>query len=396
MRGPWRRSYRILSALVIVSLLAGFLPPSSEPRRGFGVDSVSAQAESPTDTATPTETTTPLPVDGPTATLTSTPTQTATSTASPTSSPTGTGTSTASPTDTITVEPVDTATATETATPSATATSALTATVTVTPTSTATATCTSTPTEMPLANLALGKLAQPAQVAPGETITYTVILTNTGSRTLTDVVVKDSLPPYADYSSEGDDWQYDSGPQELTWRITTLPSSEVISSTFTARAGETASGDLVNSVEATASELAEPVEATATTSIVEPGAAEVLVSPDEETVLLSLDGRVEVRFPAGAVDRRLRASVAPQRLETTQELIYVFRLEMRDLRAELVEVSFVEPVSVIFHYTEEDLEALTTPYLRLYRLDEESGAWWPVHGAVDEEAPPSRTTPPCL
>jgi uncharacterized repeat protein (TIGR01451 family) len=40
----------------------------------------------------------------------------------------------------------------------------------------------------------------------------------------------------------------------------------------------------------------------------------------------------------------------------------------------------------IFHYTEEDLENLVTPHLRLYRLDEETGDWWPVHGVIDGEA----------
>ncbi len=390
MRGPWRRSYRILSALVVVSLLAGFVPPSSGPGGAFGVGSARAQDELPTDTPTPTETSAPLPVDERTATATSTPTQTATRTASPTSSPTET--STATPTDTITVGPEETGTAVGTSTPTATAsatatmTPLATATGAITPTVTGTPTCTPTPTAAPLALLEVSKLAQPAQVAPGETITYTVILTNTGSQALTEVVVKDLLPEGVDYAAERADWRYDSSQRELTWRISTLPSSEVISSTLTARVGETVLGGLVNSVEATAKELLEAVKASVTTNVVEPGAAEIMVSPDEETVLLSLDGRVEVRFPAGAVARRLRASIAPQRLERTQELIYVFRLEMRDLGAELVEVKFVEPVSVIFHYTKEDLEAVDTPYLGFYWLDEESSVWWPVHRVVHEEA----------
>jgi RHS repeat-associated protein/uncharacterized repeat protein (TIGR01451 family) len=108
--------------------------------------------------------------------------------------------------------------------------------------------------------------------------------------------------------------------------------------------------------------------------------------PNEDTVLLSPDGRVEVHFPAGAVSRRMRAAFAPQRSKTTDELFYVFQLEMRNLRSQPTAVSFSQPVRVVFHYTKEDLDGLVTPHLRLYRLDEETGDWWPVHGVIDEEA----------
>jgi RHS repeat-associated protein/uncharacterized repeat protein (TIGR01451 family) len=111
-----------------------------------------------------------------------------------------------------------------------------------------------------------------------------------------------------------------------------------------------------------------------------------LVLPNEDTVLLSPDGRVEVHFPAGAVSRRMRAAFAPQRSKTTDELFYVFQLEMRNLRSQPTAVSFSQPVRVVFHYTKEDLDGLVTPHLRLYRLDEETGDWWPVHGVIDEEA----------
>jgi RHS repeat-associated protein/uncharacterized repeat protein (TIGR01451 family) len=320
-----------------------------------------------------------------TPTLTATPplTPTATSTSTPTPTPTATATETSTA---ATATPTDTATPTETPTPTSTTTATATATSTMTPTVTVTPTSTSTPTVVPLALLELSKLAQPAQVGPGQAITYTVSLTNAGNQALSNMQVRDLLPAGVSYTSEGGDWSYDPGQGELTWQIRSLAPMEAVSSTLVVWVEEAATGELVNTVEATAQELPEAVKASATTSVVEPGATEVVVSPNEETMLLSPDGRVEIHFPAGTVNRRLRAAFVPQRMWASDELFYVFQLEMRTLRSQRAEVSFSHPVQLIVHYAREDLERLASPYLRLYRLDEESGAWWPVAGVIDEEA----------
>lgn len=129
-------------------------------------------------------TTTPTPTGSPTPTRTTTPTGTRTGTATPT------------PTRTQTVTSTTTGTATRTNTPTPTPTITSTPTHTATATHTATNTPTSTPTNTPIptTDLSLGMNVSNTTPAEGQTITYTVTVTNVGATNATGVQVGDSLP----------------------------------------------------------------------------------------------------------------------------------------------------------------------------------------------------------
>ncbi len=142
-----------------------------------------------TDTPTPTITDTPTPTvtDTPTKTLTSTPTETPT----PTTTDTPTGTSTPTPTATHTATPTPTVTLTSTPTPTVTDTPVLTntPTPTFTPTVTPTATSTSQPGIQVSKSITKVVFVNPHLF----TITYRIIVQNTGAVVLSNVQVKDDL-----------------------------------------------------------------------------------------------------------------------------------------------------------------------------------------------------------
>jgi len=172
--------------------------------------------DTPTATATPTDTPTPTntPTDTPTATAT--PTDTPTSTATPTDTPTQTPTSTSTPTDTptATVTPsltpsnTPTPTDTPTQTPTSTASPTDAPTSTSTPTDTPTATVTPSPTPTPTAtgaalitDPAVTKSGDPTIAQVGDTVTFTLVVTNEGTADADDVVLTDTVPSFLDISA---------------------------------------------------------------------------------------------------------------------------------------------------------------------------------------------------
>jgi len=151
--------------------------------------------QTPTPTATPTDTptATATPTDTPTATNTPTDTPTATATATPTDTPTATATPTETPTPTDTPTDTPTSTAAPTDTPS--------------PTSTATPTDTPSPTPTPSAtgvalitDPAVTKSGDPTIAQVGDTVTFTLVVTNEGAPA-EDVVLTDTMPSFLDITA---------------------------------------------------------------------------------------------------------------------------------------------------------------------------------------------------
>jgi RHS repeat-associated protein/uncharacterized repeat protein (TIGR01451 family) len=211
-----------------------------------------------TDTITPTHTPTPTETSVvPTSTATATPTPTETEEPAPSATPTWTPTETPPP-------------ATFTPTPTATATATITPSVTPTPTVTPTATVIPVPVTRGAEQLELVKLGEPPIARPGDTITYTVMMTNTGPGNLTQVVATDELPPEVTYPDQENEWRYSQQKHELTWRIGTLEALQTLTSTFYVTLDEVYVEEVVNEVEVDAKQLAAPVTATVTTQVITP------------------------------------------------------------------------------------------------------------------------------
>jgi RHS repeat-associated protein/uncharacterized repeat protein (TIGR01451 family) len=259
----------------------------------------------PTDTATPTETTLV-----PTSTATSSPTPTETTQPTPTSTATEAPTATATPTWTPTATPSP---PTVTATPTATVT--ITPTVTPTPTLTPTATLIPAPVTRGGEQLELIKLGEPPVASPGDTITYTVIMTNAGPGSLTQVVATDLLPPEVTYPDQENEWRYNQHQHELTWRIGTLEALQTLTSTFFVTLDEVYVEEMVNEVEVDAKQLSAPVTATVSTQVISPVTIDYEYDPlyrltsasysSGETYSYSYDGvgnRLTMVYPGGTVN----------------------------------------------------------------------------------------------
>jgi LPXTG-site transpeptidase (sortase) family protein len=171
-------------------------------------NAVTVTQPTPTSTVTPTNTPTDTYTPTPTDTYTPTPTDTHTPTPTDTHTPTPTDTYTPTPTDTHTPTPTDTHTPTPTDTDTPTPTDTHTPTPTDTHTPTPTDTHTPTPTDTPtvpvtpqIVDPAVVKSGSPDQASVGDTVTYTIIVTNNGNADATNVVLTDTKPSFLDIDS---------------------------------------------------------------------------------------------------------------------------------------------------------------------------------------------------
>lgn len=202
--------------------------------------------------------------------LTATPTSTATatSTATRTASATAAATPTRTATPTITATPTSTAMPTGTAT--ATLTSTVTATGTATPTATSTATSTPTPTAtntpVPHADLALAKNVSNAAPNLGDTIIFTVTLTNLGPNTATGVQVTDLLPPGLTFVSATPSQGTYSSLTGL-WSVGSVTTSTA--RTLQIQATVASPSGLTNTASVTHSDLLDPVSSNNAASVTE-------------------------------------------------------------------------------------------------------------------------------
>ncbi|HET7010149.1 MAG TPA: sortase [Anaerolineales bacterium] len=154
----------------------------------------STPSSTPTDTPTPSSTPTDTPTPSSTPTGTLTPTNTPTNAPTDTSTPSSTQTDTSTPTDTATDTPTPSSTPTETLTPSATSTD----TATPSPTATHTPTLTGAPL---IIDPAITKSGDPASASIGDTVVFTLIVTNNGNDVADDVVVTDVVPSFLTVNS---------------------------------------------------------------------------------------------------------------------------------------------------------------------------------------------------
>ena len=237
--------------------------------------------DTPTNTPTPTPTDTPTntPTNTPTLTPTDTPTNTPTNTPTDTPTNTPTPTPTDTPTNTPTNTPTDTPTVTPTPTPTNTPTDTPTTVPSGTPTNTPTATGAATPTPTPppgSADLVVSKSGSPNPVAPGETLTYTILVTNNGPAAATGVTLTDALPQALTFlSAAASQGSCSFADPTVTCAVGSLPAGQ--NATVTIRVVPQNFGSVANSATADADQAeGNPGDETGTTTtFVQGGAAPI-------------------------------------------------------------------------------------------------------------------------
>jgi RHS repeat-associated protein/uncharacterized repeat protein (TIGR01451 family) len=171
-----------------------------------------------------------------------------------------------------------------------------------------------------LAPLTLGLTADPAWAAPGDVVSFTVVVGNAGAAPLAGVTLTDTLPDglvYVAPSAVG--FSYDPSAKQLTWPAGELAAGAVITGGFQARVQGLALGATVtNTVRATSPAWAAERTAQAVVTVAPPAADEATVTAEAGGWLRSPDGRTLLRVPAGAVRQptlvRYRSRPAPSGL----------------------------------------------------------------------------------
>jgi len=97
-------------------------------------------------------------------------------------------------------------------------------------------------------------------------IRYTIRITNTGTLSLTNVLVADTLPSSAQtqYKSSNPPGTYDSANNRMTWTVASLDTGSFVTLTLKLRALATASGLVTNTVKASAEHVAPHTDSEAT------------------------------------------------------------------------------------------------------------------------------------
>ncbi|NJN96086.1 MAG: DUF11 domain-containing protein [Anaerolineales bacterium] len=104
-----------------------------------------------------------------------------------------------------------------------------------------------TTTVNPKADLVISKIDEPEPVIAGETITYTLTVTNNGPSPAADVVISDTLPLSLSLQSVSPATSTQNG-QQLTWNLSNMSVGETQTFTIVANVG----GDVRNSIQNTA------------------------------------------------------------------------------------------------------------------------------------------------
>ncbi|HEU4328249.1 MAG TPA: LPXTG cell wall anchor domain-containing protein [Roseiflexaceae bacterium] len=191
-------------------------------------------------------------------------------TATQPSTPTPTDPPTVTPTEPPTATPTD-PTATPTDPPTATPTALSTATATAVPPP-PTATPTAAPTRAPQprsANPAVSKQADSAEAGPGNTITFSIVVTNREDSDAEDVVVTDTLADYFELiSATSSRGEVSVSGQTITVVLGSVPSGDEVLISVRVRVAEQAPEELSNSVSLRTSSVSnDPGDDTASTTV---------------------------------------------------------------------------------------------------------------------------------
>ena len=201
----------------------------------------------------------------------------------------------------------------------------------------------------PTSPIALAFYATPMGVAPGEPVTFTIVLSNPGDTPLAGVVVSATVGDGLHLLPRQPGWD-SKPPNHLTARLPELLPGVGVTLTLQARA-------------------AGPLERLATAFVVAMSGGETLAEASAEVwvaqparvqigrdggVLQSNDGRVRVEFPAGALDDIMEATISvsppdsPQARTAEREwdALFYFTLDARDTGTGQARHRFAQPVTL--------------------------------------------------
>ena len=345
-------------------------------------------------------------------------------------------TETATPDSSATAAPTVTATSeVTTAELTATAGASETAVATGTPSFTETAVATegpaTAPTEVPPAiatpaplipsaqdsSLQFYFTASPGQVTPGNEVTFTIAITNAGSRPLTNIAFTNTLPEGLHGNKPGfGELSFDPNTRLLTWSAKELLPGATVTLQYTVTAS--AKGQpplyLTDSALLTAAELAEPVKGIATLLVTSPGEHlnGVAMTGDKAK---GLGNKVEIDVPPGAFGEGGRHAILVKDVLATYPakegdiwtafevqlladpaVVNAKNVALEESAAEIaetdehinlqpVEAKFKRPVELAVSFDGlADLSTLDSGYRPfMVTLDEASGVWVEVPFTID-------------
>ena len=103
--------------------------------------------------------------------------------------------------------------------------------------------------------------------------------------------------------------------------------------------------------------------------------------------LVSPDGKVKVTLPQGALGERARIELTPKPLPVSSVLRFAWAFELKAFavdRGDAGVKQFARDLDITIEYDERDVAGLEMAALRLYYLDEATGQWAALPGAVDK------------
>jgi uncharacterized repeat protein (TIGR01451 family) len=141
--------------------------------------------------------------------------------------------------------------------------------------------------------------ASAVSASGGETIDFVITLKNTGTQTLTNLILKDSVPPTLEFLNATKGSLYSNMTSEITWIISDLKPEESIKLGVRTRTRSIESGALVGTRASVKNELVFQ-ESNEALVIVNPSAgALAILGPDDNSIIKDLDQPAKVGEDAG-------------------------------------------------------------------------------------------------